>query len=204
MRLKPRQDVCLIGFYFKVGAKMTADNDTDLWQKMADTVVRKPSSRAHPIDTAGAALLSKKKAKKPTKPISASDKPSAFETKQQKRPADLRIGDRAGIDRSSSKRLSQGRYEIDDQIDLHGMTQAAAHTRLRQFILRAAEYKYRTVLVVTGKGARGQGVLRQQVPIWLKESPLAPLVMAISQASGKDGGGGALYVRLRRDRTPKS
>ena len=182
---------------------MTADSDADLWQKMAGTVVRKSSSRAHPLGDNGAAPATKTPAKKRKAPLARDVQPSP-KLKKPIVPADLRLGQRAGIDRSSTKRLTQGRYEIDDKLDLHGMTQAAAHTKLRHFILSASAKGFRTVLVITGKGAAGRGVLRTQVPIWLKEAPLGPVVMAISEASGKDGGGGALYVRLRRDRKKTS
>ena len=35
------------------------------------------------------------------------------------------------------------------------------------------------------------GVLRRKVPEWLKDEPLKSHILAISQASPKDGGGGA-------------
>lgn len=179
---------------------MTADDDLELWQKMSNTIERKPSSRVHPkmIDLTSKSTQAKQpKSRRPKQTVTSVrlSKPKAIT-----QPADLRLGQRAGIDRSSTKRLTQGRYEIDDTLDLHGMTQAAAHGKLRQFILRAAHRGDRTVLVITGKGAAGQGVLRKQVPIWLKDQDLSPYIIAIAQASGKDGGGGALYIRLRRDR----
>ena len=179
---------------------MTADNDSDLWQKMAETVQKKPSSRAHPQSAELIASNLKTKPVKSKKPAKASPAVVPQKPKVKIQPADLRIGQRAGIDRSSTKRLTQGRYEIDGTLDLHGMTQDAAHRKLRQFIMHAAQNGSRTVLVITGKGAAGQGVLRKQVPLWLKDEQLAPFVMAIAQASGKDGGGGALYIRLRRNR----
>ena len=114
------------------------------------------------------------------------------------RPADFRQGDYAGIDRSNARRLRQGRMDIADIIDLHGMTQAEAQTRLRSFIQRAAFSGNRTVLIITGKGRAGQGILRARVPEWLKEPPLSQLVIAISDAQPGDGGTGALYVRLKR------
>ena len=113
-------------------------------------------------------------------------------------PADLRKSDYAGIDKSNARRLRQGRAEIEDIIDLHGMTQAEALAKLRQFVHRAALAGKRTILVITGKGRAGQGVLRARVPEWLKEQPLSQLVIAISDAKPADGGAGALYVRLRR------
>lgn len=118
-------------------------------------------------------------------------------------PADLRSAQphmRAGIDNASARRLVKGVFEIDDQIDLHGQTEAQAHRQLQQFILTSSSRHLRTLLIITGKGAQGQGVLRRKVPEWLKDEPLKSHILAISQASPKDGGGGALYVRLRRQR----
>ena len=188
------------------GSKSDTTADADLWQKMANTVTRKASSRAHPQDEQLRQTPLKAPVKKGGRTKQAPKSPAigtklhAATAKPALAPADLRIGQRAGIDNASSRRLTQGRFEIDQRLDLHGMTQMAAHARLRQFIQNAASQGDRTVLIITGKGAAGQGVLRQKVPEWLKEPPLARLVMAIAQASGKDGGGGALYVRLRRDR----
>ena len=129
--------------------------------------------------------------------------PAPPKTYMPLQPADFRQGDyagidSAGIDRSNARRLRQGRMDIDDIIDLHGMTQAEAQTRLRSFIQRAAFSGNRTVLIITGKGRAGQGILRARVPEWLKEPPLSQLVIAISDAQPGDGGTGALYVRLKR------
>ena len=54
-----------------------------------------------------------------------------------------------------------------------------------------------TVLIVTGKG---QGILKDAVPRWLNESPNRGRILLVAQAQPKDGGGGALYVLLRRRR----
>ena len=118
-------------------------------------------------------------------------------------PADLRSSVpvmRAGIDNASARRLTKGTFEIDERLDLHGKTEVMAHKALLQFVQRASRSGARTLLIITGKGASGQGVLRRKVPEWLKDYPLKPHILAISQASPKDGGGGALYVRLRRSR----
>ena len=67
----------------------------------------------------------------------------------------------------------------------------------------------RHVLVITGKGKRGlddgpipqrQGVLRHQVPHWLRLPPLGAAVMQVTEAHLKHGGSGAYYVYLRRGR----
>ena len=44
------------------------------------------------------------------------------------------------------------------------------------------------------------GVLRHQVPLWLRQMPLGPCVLQISEAHLKHGGSGAFYVYLRRSR----
>ena len=65
------------------------------------------------------------------------------------------------------------------------------------------------MLVITGKGSLRdegrsfyeddvRGVLRQAVPRWLALSDLAPLIVSFSEAPQRLGGGGALYIRLRK------
>ena len=114
--------------------------------------------------------------------------------------ADLTQGQYAGIDRLSARRLHSGRLAIDSQIDLHGLSQNQAHTQLTRFLLSASARGDRTVLVITGKGKAGQGVLRSQLPVWLKQPPLDRLIIAIDHAVQRDGGAGAYYIRLKRKR----
>ncbi|WP_044564146.1 Smr/MutS family protein [Azospirillum sp. B4] len=120
----------------------------------------------------------------------------------------LVFGARAGLDRRTDDRLRRGQLVIDGRLDLHGMTQAEAHGALNAFVARAHREGRRTLLVITGKGSGGahlgtdreKGILRVAVPRWLGEAPLRPLVLAIRQAQPQHGGGGALYVLLKRQR----
>jgi len=83
------------------------------------------------------------------------------------------------------------------------MTQAQAHRALDAFIGASASARRRCVLVITGKGGGGdgtKGVLREQVPRWLNQATLRPLILAFSHARPKDGGEGALYVLMKRKR----
>jgi len=112
-------------------------------------------------------------------------------------------GSTPGLDRRSATRLRRGQYGVEDRIDLHGMTQEAAHRALRAFVTGASARGLRCVLVITGKGLSPNGrtgVLRQSVPRWLNEHPLRNAVLAFHNARPKDGGEGALYVLLRRSR----
>ena len=56
----------------------------------------------------------------------------------------------------------------------------------------------RLVLIVTGKGKDGEGVLRREVPRWLSQSPFSNLVSGYEIASIQHGGSGALYVQVKR------
>ena len=121
-------------------------------------------------------------------------------SKKASQPIDLRSGEKAGIDSATRRRLAQGQIPIEARLDLHGLTAAEAERRLGRFVAQAACAGVRCVLVITGKGSEGKGVLRRLVPLWLKAPPLSGQILAISQARQADGGGGALYVMLRRKR----
>ncbi|MDB5446322.1 MAG: hypothetical protein JWQ97_1639, partial [Phenylobacterium sp.] len=68
------------------------------------------------------------------------------------------------------------------------------------FLRRAWDEGYRAVLVITGKGVKGDGVLRRRAPEWLAAPHLTEIVAGISEAGRRHGGEGALYVALKRKR----
>ena len=115
-------------------------------------------------------------------------------------PADFRLGERSGVDRTSARRMQRGQVSIEDRLDLHGLSQEQAQKEVKAFISGAAQKNFRHVLIITGKGRDGHGILREKVPEWLKDSPLCYQINAISYAQPKDGGKGALYIRLKRQR----
>ena len=121
-------------------------------------------------------------------------------------PAPPRPPGLAPIDRRLKQKLARGREAIDRSIDLHGLTQAQAHSALVHFLRNARAEGARLVLVITGKGARSddfatdRGVLRRQVPLWLRSSELRDTVIGFDWAHAAHGGEGALYVRIRRSR----
>ncbi len=112
----------------------------------------------------------------------------------------LRPGDMAGIDRRTADRFRRGRMEIDGRIDLHGMTLEQAHGALTGFLRAGAVQGRRCVLVITGKGTRGEGVIRRSLPHWLGDAMVRPLILAYTPAQPQHGGQGAFYVLLRRRR----
>ncbi len=106
------------------------------------------------------------------------------------------------FDKGEEQKLRKGPSEIDGKLDLHGLTQAEAYTALHRFIRGAVKSGRRTLLVITGKGRVGGGVLRRQLPMWLEEGELRSVVLAFTPARQKDGGDGAFYIKLRKDKKP--
>ncbi len=106
----------------------------------------------------------------------------------------------AGIDHRTQRKLRRGHLRPEARLDLHGHTQSQAFDALARFLAGAQAHGKRTVLVVTGKS----GVLRQEVPRWLRVAPNAPRVLSSETARPGDGGDGALYVLLRKPKAAAS
>ena len=107
----------------------------------------------------------------------------------------------APLGRRLTRRVARGKEAIDARLDLHGLTQAQAHSALLRFLRNAHARDARLVLVITGKGRGDEpGVLKRQVPQWLGLPELRSLVVGFEDARIAHGGEGALYVRLRRAR----
>lgn len=100
--------------------------------------------------------------------------------------------------RQEARKLKKGQLVIGAELDLHGMTQEAAHAALLAFITACAAKKLRRVRIITGKGNRSGGALRRAVPIWLAQAPLAGIVTDAHYPPESGGGEGALIVTLRK------
>ena len=119
------------------------------------------------------------------------------------------------LDRRTKQRIARGNIPIDGRLDLHGMTQREAHTRLRAFLSMAQMEGRRHVLVITGKGGSGaawgsadryghdfaeRGVLRRVVPHWLSMPEFRHYVSSFEEAHIAHGGAGAFYVRIKKSK----
>jgi DNA-nicking Smr family endonuclease len=112
-------------------------------------------------------------------------------------------GARVGLDPRLVTRLRRGEFAVQAHIDLHGKIQSAAKEALTVFILESVRKGLRMVLVVHGRGLRSPGghpVLKHATTIWLSQRALAGYVLAFASARAADGGAGATYVLLRRER----
>ncbi len=106
--------------------------------------------------------------------------------------------DPQGIEPRRKHRIARGREVIEARLDLHGLDQDRARARLLDFLLDAQAGGARAVLVITGKGYAGQGVLRRRTPEWLADPRLRGVVAGLSPAEAHHGGEGAFYIALKR------
>jgi DNA-nicking Smr family endonuclease len=111
--------------------------------------------------------------------------------------ADALSFQRPGVRTQVMRRLRRGLYPVEDELDLHGLSQAAARDGLAEFLAHNRNAGHRCVRIVHGKGyrsgARGP-ILKIAVNTWLKRHAD---VMAFTSARTIDGGTGAVYVLLR-------
>jgi DNA-nicking Smr family endonuclease len=104
---------------------------------------------------------------------------------------------RAGVQTQVVRRLRRGLFPVEAELDLHGLTQAAARVELVHFLTASRDAGRRCVRIIHGKGyrsgARGP-ILKIAVDLWLRRHLD---VMAFTSARAIDGGTGAVYVLLR-------
>ena len=111
-----------------------------------------------------------------------------------------------GLDRRLVRRLRAGDFAYQSFLDLHGMTADEARVAVDRFLATAHRKGQRCVLIVHGRGLNSRDqipVLKHRVISWLARGAWARLVLAFTSARSCDGGGGALYVLLRRRRDTK-
>ena len=95
------------------------------------------------------------------------------------------------------------------RFDLHGHTLDEANQRVRDIIFLCVKQKYKEILFITGKGlhstsdndayaSKDFSKLKYSVPDFIKsDEDLSKFVFSISDADIKDGGKGAILVKLR-------
>jgi len=101
-------------------------------------------------------------------------------------------------DRGNEKRVRRGKLEIGGKLDLHGHTQETGRAALMRFVRSAQARGDRTVIVITGMGRGGEGVLKKRLPEWLAERDIRVFVSGFAPAHRTHGGAGAFYVFLKR------
>ena len=76
---------------------------------------------------------------------------------------DLKLGQGVAISKKNYRNLSKGNVNIDDKLDLHGYRELEANNLLEEFINNSFENGKRLLLVITGKGQKGEGVIKKNI-----------------------------------------
>jgi DNA-nicking Smr family endonuclease len=107
------------------------------------------------------------------------------------------------LDGTWDRKLRSGALEPDRILDLHGMNLDGAWSAIDGALERAIAAGDRVLLLITGHARAGEppilrGRIRAAVHDWLAASRHAPRIAAVRGAHPRHGGGGSLYIILRR------
>ena len=105
------------------------------------------------------------------------------------------------INRRMKLKLQRGLIRPETKIDLHGKTLSEAKKSLSHFIKSSINNNIRCILVITGKKKTlngSKGLIRENLPLWLKETELFNYILFHCYAIKKDGDDGARYILLRK------
>ena len=120
---------------------------------------------------------------------------------------------------SSKEKLSDKDYTSNDKsplfiktLDLHGFTLEAANVKVEKFINKSFKEKINKLVVVTGKGLHSENeknpyiskdlsILKYSVPEFIsKNKNLMNIINDIQDAKIEDGGSGAFYIFLKKNK----
>ncbi len=119
---------------------------------------------------------------------------------------------------SSNQKLYDKDYKTERKtiktrsIDLHGYTLEDANIVIKKFITKAFEQNIKKLIVVTGKGlhsnkdndpyvSKDLSILKYSVPEFInKNKYLMDIILEIKEAKIEDGGSGAFYIYLKKNK----
>jgi DNA-nicking Smr family endonuclease len=190
-----------------MSAKKLSDEDKALWRAITQRV--EPLHDSFTFQPSQKAQL-KSESAAPKKPIIKEFRIGSKPSQKPVIPSGVSSpkGVTPNMDKRNFQRLVRGKLDIDGKLDLHGLTQEQAKFSLRSKLMQAHSAGKRLILVVTGKGKTRTdefnrpitGILRQNLPLWLRQPPLSSIVLEVTSAQQRHGGDGAFYVYLRRNR----
>jgi len=100
-------------------------------------------------------------------------------------------------------------------IDLHGYSLEEANKSIENFIVTSYQEKINKLIVVTGKGIHSQNekdpyvskdlsILKYSVPEFISNNKnLMKIIYEMKDAKIEDGGGGAFYIFLKKNKSTK-
>ena len=110
----------------------------------------------------------------------------------------LKLGEMSVLSKKNIRDFNKGNVFIENKLDLHGFNQEDAKNLLEDFINQSIENGKRLILIITGKGKEGEGVIKNNIISWLNNKSLRNKILAVNHASKKHGGSGAIYILLRK------
>ena len=109
-------------------------------------------------------------------------------------------------------KLENNRSLKTRSIDLHGYTLEQANKYIEDFIIKSYQEKVNKLIVVTGKGIHSQNekdpyvskdlsILKYSVPEFIsKNKDLMKIIFEMKGAKIEDGGSGAFYIFLKKNK----
>jgi DNA-nicking Smr family endonuclease len=105
---------------------------------------------------------------------------------------------RTGIQHYIINKLRRGQFNIQAELDLHGMTVRVAQQEVKNFLKKCQYRDIRCARIIHGKGygsTTKQPILKNKLNLWL---PQCDEILAFCSARPSDGGTGAVYVLIKR------
>lgn len=170
-------------------------DEQELWNRVAATI--RPLSRK-PLKAAVEAPEPPGPTVPPAKPAVAASRPAVRKLEPPPRPKPGTT-----LDGSWDRKLKGGTIEPGRILDLHGHNLDSAWRAIDQALERSIARGDRVLLLITGHERGGEppverGRIRAAVHDWLAASRHAAHIAAVRNAHRRHGGGGSLYLILRR------
>lgn len=173
------------------------NNDDELFREMVDGVRPLAQDKASPY-----------RQKPPARPIKRQEDDKQVIKDMMSDPIaldEIETGEellfaRAGVQPNVIRKLRRGQFSIEAELDLHRMTSDEARQAIAQFLPLMGQNGKRCVRVIHGKGHgsfNNTPVLKNKLNHWLRQRDE---VLAFCSARPVDGGTGAIYVLLKRQR----
>ena len=174
--------------------RVLSPDEAELWARVTATITplsREPIKTALPVQAnpASVAQAVAPKSIRPTKPAPPQPAPAP-------KPGTT-------LDGTWDRKLRSGSIQPDRIVDLHGLNLDQAWQAIDIALERAETAGDRVLLLITGHHRRGEppiqrGRIRAAVHDWLAVSRHASRIAAVRGAHPRHGGGGSLYIILRR------
>ena len=88
--------------------------------------------------------------------------------------------------------------QLSPKLDLHGKTVQAAFDDFGDFIAAHKKLGTKRICIVTGKGIKGEGILKKEFPMWLDRPDIKSKISKVEVPPPNNEG--ALFIYLKRDK----